>query len=500
MKFDLKPQCLQIKPKFETLDTFIVFGLCLVSFWTHFWIIQHPSSVTFDEVHFGNFTNWYTQSRFFFDIHPPLGKLIMFLFANLSEYDGSIRFEGEKVRQYTNPDYVQLRITPAFFSSMCPVLIYLAMRFSSFSKCASFAAASLVCFDTSLLCEGRFILSDGMLHFFTCVHILIFCYCLSLPRGTFEFWLWLLFSGFTLGAACSCKNTAWGLCAMNGLYHFFELFLMNNCSITFAFIRELSIRGFIIATTAISVYFASFIIHFTLLPFTGQGTNYLNQKMKNQLIDSDLIGHQLWGVRVTGDSLVWRSIVLSIIMHTGNMHITQFHPYQSRPIGWPLLTDIRVAFFFSGNIEVACMGNFFSYYFAFFGVLLTLFGYKHKKWFISMRFVIGWMVSYFPFYLIPRSMYLYHYLIPLMLGCMAFGASIDLFVPKFMRGFLTVIVCFLAFVGFFLWSPYCYGTPTFDKKVVIWNNNWLHGDSVHRSLSAQNGKSPKIDTKGVQFI
>ncbi|OHT08680.1 Dolichyl-phosphate-mannose-protein mannosyltransferase [Tritrichomonas foetus] len=500
MKFNVKGQLIQTTPKFETIDTYIVFGLCIVSFWTHLWIIQHPAHVTFDEVHFGNFTNWYTQSRFFFDIHPPLGKLIMFLMANLSEYDGNIHFENDTGSAYSEGTYVPLRITPAFFSSMCSPLLYLAMRFSSFSKCASFAAASLVCFDTSLLCEGRFILSDGLLHFFTCLHILIFCYGFSIPRDTFEFRLWQFLSGLSLGAACSCKNTAWGLCALNGLYHIMELYCQHN-SITPQFVSELIIRGLTLGLTAISVYFISFIIHFALLPYTGQGTGYLNEEMKKQLVDTNLIGHQIWGVRVSGHSLIWRSVMLSVIMHTGNMHITQFHPYQSRPIAWPLLNDIRVAFFLNGNQEVACMGNVFSYYLAFFGVWAVLFGKNHKKWLISLRFTIGWAVSYFPFFLIPRSMYLYHYLIPLMFGCLSFGACIDLYLPKFLRGFVSVITCFLAFSGFFLWSSYCYGTPAYDKRVTIWNQNWIHGDSVHQRLSRESGNSKgQIDTKGVLVI
>ena len=493
---------IQNTPKFETADTFIVFIFCIISFWTHLWIIHHPTHVTFDEVHFGNFTNWYTKSEFFFDIHPPLGKLIMFLFANLSEYDGNINFQNDTAHAYDNGTFIPLRLTPAFFSSMCSPFLYLAMRFSSFSKCASFAAASLVCFDTSLLCEGRFILSDGLLHFFTCLHILTFCYGLSIPRGTYKFRFWQFLSGITLGCACSCKNTAWGLCALNGIYHFLELCIQYN-DITADFLEELAIRGFTLVVSAISVYIISFSIHFVLLPFKGQGFGYINDDLRSQLVDSNLIGHELWGVRVTGNSVIWRSLVLTLIMHTGNMHITQFHPYQSRPIGWPLLTDIRVAFFLNGDQEVACMGNVFSYYLAFFGVWALLFRKNHKKWFISLRFTIGWMVSYFPFFLIPRSMYLYHYLIPLMFGCLSFGACIDLYLPKFLRGFASVFVCFLAFTGFFLWSSYCYGTPNFDKKVTIWNSNWIYGDSVHRRLSKENPADHdhvQIDTQGIQFI
>ena len=67
----------------------------------------------------------------------------------------------------------------------------------------------------------------------------------------------------------------------------------------------------------------------------------------------------------------------------------------------------------------------------------------------------------------------------------------------------SVFVCFLAFTGFFLWSSYCYGTPNFDKKVTIWNSNWIYGDSVHRRLSKENPADHdhvQIDTQGIQFI
>ncbi|KAH0785840.1 Dolichyl-phosphate-mannose-protein mannosyltransferase [Histomonas meleagridis] len=403
----------------------------------------------------------------------------MFFFANLSEYNGNIDFN---TREYSDESYVPLRITPSFFSSLCSPLLYLTMRFSSFSKFSSLTTSILICFDTSMICEGKFILSDGLLHFFTCLHLTILSYSLSLSRNTTSYKLWQVLTGLSLGAACSCKNTALGLCALNGLIHSIELFYEIKHFSTFYF-RELIYRGCVLFLCAFFIYILSFNIHFIVLPYYGQGNGYLPPDMQHQLVDPNLIGHEIWGNRVLGHSLIWRSLELTLIMHTGNMHITKFHPYQSRPIGWPLLTDIKVAFWFEKDREIACMGNVFTYYFAFFGVFALFFAWFSEKWLIAIKFSLGWCVSYLPFFLVPRSMYLYHYLIPLMLGSCAFGAAIDIFIPQFLRGIVAAFVCFLVIFGFILWAPYTYGLPGWDKDVVIWNKNWNTGDAVHQELA-----------------
>jgi dolichyl-phosphate-mannose--protein O-mannosyl transferase len=153
----------------SAVDVLLVTVLSLFSLSTHLWMIQHPDVVVFDEVHFGNFTNEYTNSHYFFDIHPPLGKLVMYLFSRFSQYDGSIHFIRRHGLPHINADYVSLRLTPAIFSALCCPMIYLTMRFLSFPCSASFTSAFLIACDTSFLAEHRFTLSDGMLHFFCCL-------------------------------------------------------------------------------------------------------------------------------------------------------------------------------------------------------------------------------------------------------------------------------------------------------------------------------------------
>jgi dolichyl-phosphate-mannose--protein O-mannosyl transferase len=178
-------------------------------------------------------------------------------------------------------------------------------------------------------------------------------------------------------------------------------------------------------------------------------------------------------------------------MQQSNMALLTWHPCQSRPLNWPLLTGNLVAFWTAREVEVDCIGHVFVYYTAFLGLFAVAGGFHDKKWLMAMSFVVGWGGSYFPFWLIPRSVYLYHYLIPLMFGCLAAGAGMDLWLRPRNRGIVAVLVCFLALVGFWIWSPLAYGTPHLDRDLVIWTRRWTHGDEYHRRLAQKADRNPR---------
>lgn len=64
----------------------IVAGLTIVAAALRFWRLGTPDSFVFDEVYYAKWANDYLQGNNFFDVHPPLGKLIIaagiFLFGN----------------------------------------------------------------------------------------------------------------------------------------------------------------------------------------------------------------------------------------------------------------------------------------------------------------------------------------------------------------------------------------------------------------------------------
>jgi hypothetical protein len=102
-----------------------------------------------------------------------------------------------------------------------------------------------------------------------------------------------------------------------------------------------------------------------------------------------------------------------------------------------------------GHEEIDCTWSVFVCYTAFFSLLVVFGLYGRPKWDVAMRFVVGW--SFFPFFLIPRSVYLYRCLIPLMFGCMAAGAAVERACPHPTSWIAVVALSPLVLSGFYLW-------------------------------------------------
>jgi dolichyl-phosphate-mannose--protein O-mannosyl transferase len=344
----------------------------------------------------------------------------------------------------------------------------------NFSLLSSLVASSFILLDNSLVTEGRFILSDGVLHFFCCLNLLIFVLSLRNPSN-----LWLFFCGLSLGAACSCKNTAWGLILVNGITHFFQSksrhFLKLN------FLKDIVRRAFFVGIAAFSVFIGSFAIHIIVLPYSGSGDLSLDQSFQSTLINGDF---ELWGKRVKSPGLLVRVYKLLVAMHETNMGVASFHAYESRPITWPLLTGCHTAFWVdkTGDLQVNCNGNVFVYVLAFYGIVVLTFCSPFNQNWAHLIILLGYYVSYLPFFWIKRAVFLYHYHIPLFFACMAFGAVQDLILNSLVKVPVTIGAIVAALKGFVTWYPFVYETFTVFWRRLEWDDRWMYGDEVHREL------------------
>ncbi|MEK7163649.1 MAG: phospholipid carrier-dependent glycosyltransferase, partial [Patescibacteria group bacterium] len=107
--------------------SFILLGVSLV---THFAFFGRPNQTVFDEVHFGKFISGYYTHEYYFDIHPPLGKLMIAGFAKIFKFSaeggsasgGSFAQIGE---QFSDNKYMALRFLPSLAGTLLPVVIFL---------------------------------------------------------------------------------------------------------------------------------------------------------------------------------------------------------------------------------------------------------------------------------------------------------------------------------------------------------------------------------------
>jgi dolichyl-phosphate-mannose-protein mannosyltransferase len=111
--------------------------------------LRVPPTCRFDEVHFGKFAAYYITGAYYFDVHPPLAKMLLGLAGWFVGFDGGFEFEsiGDHYHAAGVP-YVGLRALPAFLGSVTVPLVYAIMVESGYP--------TLICsFTTMLLLLGR---------------------------------------------------------------------------------------------------------------------------------------------------------------------------------------------------------------------------------------------------------------------------------------------------------------------------------------------------------
>jgi len=466
MKDESMNEIVRIKygfPSILTADDFLImFLVTIISYWTRFYRIQYPDVPIFDEVHFGRFTNGYCEGKYFFDIHPPLAKLIIYGFASSYQYDCKLNFSSS---QYDNPDYISLRKIPALFSSFCPVLIYLASRCTKLSVTASFTSSIMILCENSMITEGRFLLTDGILHFFVCASILCLS-CIHLyPPYTFWWYLSTLLSAFLIGCSISTKLTSLSLLPICCLYHLINILFYPTSK--YPLIIDLLIRSIISIFPIIFVFLMSFVIHIILLPYNGPGDAYMGYEFRQTLINISNANEDM-SKRVRSPSMLNRIIDLNIIMHQSNMRLKASHPYSSKFYQWPLLISNRLYFWRKFDLSIALLLNPTNVIITSLSVVLfvlSIFFYNkmdsstYRRWITVSVFSTGYFCSFLPFSLIKRVLFLYHYIIPLIFGVLLYVSLVDMFLPISKRWKSCILILSQVFsaITFLKYSYLTYG-------------------------------------------
>uniref|UniRef100_A0A8B9FE39 Protein O-mannosyl-transferase 2 n=1 Tax=Amazona collaria TaxID=241587 RepID=A0A8B9FE39_9PSIT len=263
----------------------------LLSFASRFHRLAEPPHVCWDETHFGKMGSYYINRTFFFDVHPPLGKMLIGLAGYLSGYDGTFPFQkpGDRYEQH---NYVGMRGFCAFLGSCLVPLVYLTVLELSKSLPAALLTAFLLIFDTGCITLSQYILLDPILMFFLMGAVLSMVKCNSCADRPFSasWWFWMSLTGVSLAGAMGVKFVGLFVVLLVGLNTMHDLWdLLGNLSLSLVmFGKHLLARVLCLILLPVALYTAVFAVHFTVLNKSGPGDGFFSSAFQSQLIGNNL--------------------------------------------------------------------------------------------------------------------------------------------------------------------------------------------------------------------
>ncbi|GAA5848504.1 hypothetical protein JCM9279_006585 [Rhodotorula babjevae] len=269
----------------------LVFVLAAI---VRFWHIDFPAQVVFDEVHFGKFASYYLRREYFFDVHPPLAKLLLAFQGWLIGYDGHYEFDniGESYISNKVP-YVGMRTLPALLGSAIPTVIYAIMRESGYPRLVGLFSAFLVLFDNAHITQTRLILLDAPMILFMCLafYSYIRFHKLRYSEFTRPWWTWLVLTGVFLSLTISCKMV--GLFAFLAVGTAVIVDLWNILDVRRGHSMDYVTRHFFARVVGLilvpaCVYLFWFWVHFAVLTRSGSGDDFMSPAFQQTLLDSPL--------------------------------------------------------------------------------------------------------------------------------------------------------------------------------------------------------------------
>lgn len=276
--------------------------ITILAFLTRFWGIGHPDEVVFDEVHFGKFASYYIQRTYFFDVHPPFGKLLFAFVGWLVGYDGHFHFDNIGDSYIANKvPYIAFRALPALLGAFTVSVTYLIMWESGYSLPACILAAGLVLFDNAHIGQTRLILLDATLVFAMACSILCYIRFYKLRHEPFsrKWWKWLILTGFALSADISTKYVGLfafvsiGSAVCIDLWDLLDIRRKGGALSLPDFIKHFSARAFGLILMPFIFYLFWFQVHFSVLSRSGPGDDFMSPEFQETLSDNMMLANAL---------------------------------------------------------------------------------------------------------------------------------------------------------------------------------------------------------------
>ena len=435
--------------------------LAVLSLTIHFAWFGHPNMTVFDEVHFGKFLSAYFTHEYYFDIHPPLGKLMEagwgwlwgfkpgFSFANIGEV-------------FPDHMYMVLRFLPSLAGALLPLVIFGIARKLRFSLTASALAGALVALDNALITQSRFILLDPFLLLFG--FSAIWCYLKYAYKPKI---FWLIAAGLLGAMAMSIKWTGATFLAIIFILEVVRLWQNRKSLHWFKDGGKLTVS---LVVLPFIFYFSVFAVHFALLTKSGTGDAFMSPAFQHSLKGNANASDET----LKDPSLLSKFFELNLQMYESNQRLTATHPYSSKWYTWPLMQR-PIFYWVSDDSRIYLLGNPIVWWGSTVAVLMILMdallgGIRRldpRLWLL----LGAWSFNLLPFIGIDRVMFLYHYLTALVWAILILAYIVD---KSKYRRHIAIGLTASALILFVFFAPLTYGLPlsegAYDARV--WLSSW----------------------------
>ncbi|MGH3800231.1 MAG: phospholipid carrier-dependent glycosyltransferase [Pseudonocardiaceae bacterium] len=437
--------------------------------------ITHPRAIVFDEVYFRESALRYLDGSYFFDLHPPLGKLLLAGWAKL--------FGVSATAQSTDPAVV-LRLLPALAGTALVAVFYLFLRELTASRRVATFGAALLLLDNAILVESRLILIDSMLLLFGIGAIT--CYLASRRRTGRAHWILLTASAVLAGMAASTKWTGLAALGVIGL-----VWLAQTLRRRVSWRLAVPQAAVLIGVPAL-LYVTVFAVHFQLLPNSGPGDAFMSQRFQSTLVGN--AGYDPAASMSFPDRFIETNKAIPRYEVSLN---DSAHPYSSSWLSWPVLK--RPIYYWTDATKTDGMqqyiylqGNPVIWWGLLAGVVVVALGWMRRPELFERHrgamalLGVAWAANFLPFATIERPMFLYHYFfsflfciaavsigLGLLAGWMTGGETLWRF-PSRRSAALYWGILAVTLAGFLFFAPISYGLPLSDGGLDgrIWLDSW----------------------------
>lgn len=380
-------------------------GLILVAFglFTRLSFLTHPPQVIFDEVHFGKFVTAYSATgQRFFDIHPPLAKLLIAASVKLAGYKGGQEFLkiGEPFEKA--PPFA-FRLVPALDGAALPLVIFIFVLQLGGSLAAAFLVGFAVAFDNSLILQSRVISLDGVL-LISEIGALSACLAALKASGRNRI-LYSILCGILCGLAFGTKFTGLIAPCLVFLVVAADAYRKKKFAGWLPAAQQLTLVGI----SAAAIYLLGWVIHFHLLTLPGSGDAFY---------------------RVNGNFFQDLSTAHTAML-AKNFGLSATHPDASSWWSWPLMLK-PIFYWIGGGTSLYLLGNPAVWWPTFILLVALLvnvgltritnlrapdaYSLSDRKLWLPL---VGYALSFGPLIGVPRVLFLYHYFTPLLFSLIA---------------------------------------------------------------------------------